>query len=153
MTYNAKEFARAYMNFIKYFGWNEWAYINQDVSDLNEIYENFHYDAPYQNLHIYDRPDLNGFSIFANYTSFSEGNGQKLLDLVFESETRIILVNLPVGGFGYDFLEYLYDQGYRRGDFVFIISLAINSLNEIKDTEPERWAKIAEFAYNSLVVI
>ena len=70
-----------------------------------------------------DIPELNGFPGNASYTSFSEGNGKELLDYVFKSETRILIALLPISQSLLYLLEYLYDQGYRRGDFVLISTL------------------------------
>ena len=101
-------------------------------------------------ISVSDIPELNGFPSNASYTSFSEGNGKELLDHIFKSETRILIALLPISQSLLYLLEYLYDQGYRRGDFVLICSLQVDSLNHLEETDLNRYKKWLEFADKSL---
>ena len=60
---------------------------------------------------------------------------------------------LPIADTAFYLLEYLYDRGFRRGDFTFILTInQFQRFLDFKETQPERYKKIDELAYNSLGV-
>ena len=150
MSYAAIEFSKSYHTFVKYFGWKKCAFLYQDAAGVPEIYGHFINNAS-DGIKVYDIPEYNGWTIQANYDTFSEGYVSELLDHIFKSEIRILLAISPIGGSSYFLLEYLYDQGYRSGDFILIGSLSIAKLNNMKEADPERYRKVVEFANYSLL--
>ena len=73
-----------------------------------------------------------------------------MLDKIFASKTRIMFAILPFEDTAFYLLEYLYDRGFRRGDFTFIITISgIERIAYFKENQPDRYKKIDEFVYNS----
>ena len=77
---------------------------------------------------VYNGVDLYGFkedefiliSELADESWFESDDGKFAMDEILESETRIIISMTPFNDYLFKLWVYLYDQGYRRGDFVFI---------------------------------
>ena len=88
----------------------------------------------------------------ADYEFFAQGRGKNLLDKIIASKTSIIFVLCPFSDTIFYLLEYLYDRGFRRGDFTFIMTLFLEEFLALQETQPERYEKIHELAYNSYCV-
>ena len=51
---------------------------------------------------------------------FESEDGKAAMEDILESEVRILMVLTPFNEFVFTLWEYLYDKGYRKGDFLFI---------------------------------
>jgi len=44
------------------------------------------------------------------------------MDDILDQESRVLISLTPFNEFVFTLWEYLYDKGYRKGDFVFIVA-------------------------------
>jgi hypothetical protein len=68
---------------------------------------------------------------------------------IFDSQVRVIIMWTPYFDFYWEILDYIYDSGYRQGDFIFDISQGVLKVNSIRESDPELYSSRAELiSYN-----
>jgi hypothetical protein len=72
-----------------------------------------------------------------------------LLDEIIETRVRVILSYIHVAEIRFKALAYLYDQGFREGDFI-LIGDQMDFINSMKESDPEIHGKSIEFIKNAL---
>jgi hypothetical protein len=80
---------------------------------------------------------------------FQEDKFEKLIDLIVDSEIRVIITMTPISQYYWRIFDELYDRGLRGKDFVFFIFGASTSFSDLIST-PDLLEKRANFIDRTL---